>query len=149
MVACGNGAVQQRPRLPPFTVQDGDSPTVAALRGFPLDACRRHIYARAMKYLIRLLLMALALFAPDEYAQVAPAAFGPVVPRIQRADYEGDRAALQRLHDELAPVPAEPHAGSRVRYWRGFALWRRAINGFNDKVDVAVLEQDLRGAASE
>src|SRR5262245_56837401 len=80
-----------------------------------------------MKSIFRLLLMLLAVFAPDEYAQVAPAAFGPVVLRIQRADYEGDRDALQLLHDALAPVPAEAHAGSRVRYWRGFALWRRAI----------------------
>ena len=34
-------------------------------------------------------------------------------------------------------------------YWRGFALWRKAINGFNDNVDKADLEHDLHQAADE
>jgi hypothetical protein len=38
---------------------------------------------------------------------------------------------------------------SRIRYWRGFAMWRRAINGFNDSVDPVELEQDLRQALDE
>jgi len=38
---------------------------------------------------------------------------------------------------------------ARVRYWRGFALWRRAINGFNDHVDTAELEEDLKQAIVE
>jgi len=44
-----------------------------------------------------------------------------IVSRIQRADYEGDR----------------------------FAMWRRAINGFNDAVDPKELEQDLKQALDE
>jgi hypothetical protein len=55
------------------------------------------------------------------------------VEQIKRADYEGDRAALKRLHAELTPQPsANKTQASRVLYWRGFALWRRAINGFNE-----------------
>jgi hypothetical protein len=36
-----------------------------------------------------------------------------------------------------------------VRYWRGFALWRRAINGFNESADSKDLEQDLTKAIAE
>jgi hypothetical protein len=79
----------------------------------------------------------------------APAA---IVPRIQRADYEGDRAALARLYDELTPFTSQVDArvASRVRYWRGFALWRRAINGFNvPSPDVPDIERDLGQAVME
>lgn len=73
-----------------------------------------------------------------------------IVTQIQRADYEGDRAALKRLYGELAPPVADnKELVSRVRYWRGFALWRRAINGFNDKVDRKELEEDLQQAVDE
>jgi tetratricopeptide (TPR) repeat protein len=82
-----------------------------------------------------------------------------LVARIQRADYEGDRATLKRLYDALTPVltpaggighnNADDRLASRVHYWRGFALWRRAINGFNDSVDPKDLEADLRHALGE
>jgi len=72
-----------------------------------------------------------------------------IVPPIQPADYEGDRAALERLHAELTPCIDGKHIGARVQYWRGFALWRRAINGFNDHVDSAELQEDLKHAADE
>jgi len=52
-----------------------------------------------------------------------------IVTQIQRADYEGDRPALKRLHDDLSPIPKDNKLASQVLYWRGFALWRRAING--------------------
>lgn len=68
---------------------------------------------------------------------------------IQRADYEGDRAALKRLYGDLEPFAEDKDFGSRVRYWRGFALWRRALNGFNDSVDRIELEQDLKQAVTE
>jgi tetratricopeptide (TPR) repeat protein len=38
---------------------------------------------------------------------------------------------------------------SRVHYWRGFALWRRAINGFNEDTDPAELERDLEQALGD
>lgn len=61
---------------------------------------------------------------------------------VQRADYTGDRDGLQRLYGRLAVYESE-EVKSRVQYWRGFALWRRAINGFNDQVDSQVLRDDL------
>jgi tetratricopeptide (TPR) repeat protein len=72
-----------------------------------------------------------------------------IVSRIQRADYEGDRTMLQRRYDELAPFLENKTLAARVRYWRGFAMWRRAINGFNDAVDPKELEQDLQKALDE
>lgn len=72
-----------------------------------------------------------------------------VVAKIQRADYQGDRAALKKLHDELAPQPANAELGSRISYWRGFALWRSAINGFNDSAKPEGLQADLNGAIAD
>ncbi len=66
-----------------------------------------------------------------------------MVTQIQRADYEGDRPSLKRLHDELTPIPEDNKLASRVLYWRGFALWRRAINGFNESPTPNDLEEDL------
>jgi len=72
-----------------------------------------------------------------------------IVGQIQRADYEGDRAALKRLYEELTPVAQSTKLASRVRYWRGFALWRRAMNGFNESADPKELGEDLKQAANE
>jgi tetratricopeptide (TPR) repeat protein len=72
-----------------------------------------------------------------------------IVAQIQRADYEGDRAAMQRGYDDLKPFMDDPKLASRIRYWRGFAKWRRAINGFNDAVDPKELAQDLNTALDE
>jgi tetratricopeptide (TPR) repeat protein len=72
-----------------------------------------------------------------------------IVTQIQRADYEGDRPALKRLHDELTPIPEDNKLASRVLYWRGFALWRRAINGFNETPTPTDLEGDLTQAVAD
>ena len=72
-----------------------------------------------------------------------------VVQQIKRADYEGDRAALKRLHDELTPIPEDNKLASRVLYWRGFAMWRRAINGFNESPTPNDLEGDLNQAVTD
>jgi hypothetical protein len=72
-----------------------------------------------------------------------------IVTQIQRADYEGDRAALKRLHDELTPIPEDNKLASRVLYWRGFALWRSAINGFNETPTPTDLEADLTQAVTD
>jgi len=76
--------------------------------------------------------------APDTRATVTT-----IIQSIQRADYEGDRAALKRLHGELARFVDDKELASRVRYWRGFAMWRRALNGFNESVDRSELAEDL------
>jgi tetratricopeptide (TPR) repeat protein len=72
-----------------------------------------------------------------------------IVSRVQRADYEGDRVMLKRRYDELEQFLTNKPLAARVRYWRGFAMWRRAINGFNDAVDTKELEHDLKQALDE
>jgi tetratricopeptide (TPR) repeat protein len=72
-----------------------------------------------------------------------------LVAQIQRADYEGDRAALKQLHDELAKFGGSKQLAAQVQYWRAFALWRRAINGFNEANDVKDMQADLKQAIEE
>ncbi len=72
-----------------------------------------------------------------------------IVTQIQRADYEGDRPTLKRLRDELTPIPEDNKLASRVLYWRGFALWRKAINGFNESPTPTDLEEDLTQAVTD
>lgn len=72
-----------------------------------------------------------------------------VIAQIQRADYEGDRAALARLREALPAVADDTALLARLHYWRGFAMWRRALNGFNDGVAAAALEQDLAECVTE
>lgn len=71
------------------------------------------------------------------------------VAQIRRADYEGDRAALHRLHEELGRYTEKRPLAARVEYWRGFALWRSAINGFNESVDPKELENDMNLATAD
>lgn len=101
-----------------------------------------------------LLFVACPLFALVPSAKAAPGA-NPreeaiqIVSQVQRADYEGDRAALTRLYKELAPFADDKEIGAKVRYWRGFTLWRRAINGGNEKASPAEMEADLKAAVAE
>lgn len=66
-----------------------------------------------------------------------------LVSQIQKADYEADRGALHRLSGELTPLANNKDLASRVYYWRGFALWRSALNGFNGSADKNEVHQDL------
>ena len=86
-------------------------------------------------------LLGLTLFSGPTDARKAVT---EIVQKIERADYEGDRAALERLHDELDPYVVNRELGARVLYWRGFSSWRRALNGFNDNADPKELEDDLQ-----
>jgi hypothetical protein len=72
-----------------------------------------------------------------------------LVAQIQRADYAGDRATLKRLAQELAPFAADKELGAQALYWRGFAWWRRAVNGANEAVERRELQDDLTLAARE
>ncbi len=67
---------------------------------------------------------------------------------IRRADYRGDRDALVRLSRALAVPAADPWTASRVAYWRGFAHWRRAINGFNESPLPIDLSTDIEAAVA-
>jgi tetratricopeptide (TPR) repeat protein len=100
------------------------------------------------KLLIALIFLA-PLFAGATPANDAREQAARIVAQIQRADYEGDRAAMQRGYDELKPFMEDQKLASRIRYWRGFAKWRRAINGFNDAVDPKELARDLNTALDE
>jgi hypothetical protein len=91
-----------------------------------------------------LLLVIQTIRANDTGKQAAP-----IVAQILRADYEGNRVAMQKGYDELQPFLEDKELASRIRYWRGFAQWRRAINGFNDSVDPKELEKDLNSALGE
>ena len=72
-----------------------------------------------------------------------------IVAQIQHADFAGDQVAMQKGYDDLKPFLEDIALASRIRYWRGFAQWRRAINGFNDSIDPKELEQNLKTALDE
>jgi hypothetical protein len=72
-----------------------------------------------------------------------------LVEQIRQADYAGDRQALRDLHATLAAAPRGTTPKSLVLYWQGFAHWRRAINGFNEKPAPGDLAADVDAAASE
>jgi hypothetical protein len=100
------------------------------------------------KLLAALVFISLAIIGTIS-ADDVPENAARIVGRIQRADYEGDQAAMQRGYDDLEPFLQNQKLASRIRYWRGFAQWRRAINGFNDSVDPKELEQHLKTALDE
>ena len=104
-------------------------------------------YRQLAKYLSSLAAVTMAVPAPAVDASREQAV--KIVAQIQRADYEGDRAALNHLYGELVPFVDEPELASRVRYWRGFAKWRRAINGFGETPTPKDLSDDLTEAESE
>ena len=100
-----------------------------------------------MNYVLASVAGILLIFSaqPGDARQVVTA----LVAKIQRADYEGDRVALKRLHGELAPFVQDRTLASRVLYWRGFALWRRSLNGFNESADRKEIDEDLTQAVSD
>jgi hypothetical protein len=51
-----------------------------------------------------------------------------LVQRIQDADFRGDVARLQALHDSLEAFTSDRALARAAHYWRGFALWRRGLN---------------------
>jgi hypothetical protein len=66
---------------------------------------------------------------------------------VRSADYRGDRGALEKLDAQLAKLPDSALDDYRA-YWRGFARWRRALNGFNEKPQPGDLEADVRAAVA-
>ena len=72
-----------------------------------------------------------------------------IIERLKRADYEGNQAAMRKAFDDLSPFVRDESVAALVRYWSGFAMWRRAVNGFNDSVDQKELAEDLKQAIEE
>jgi uncharacterized protein YciI len=108
---------------------------------------------RALLFAVTIFVLSVAaheLYAADKTSlELSRDSVIHIVTQIQRADYEGDRPALKRLHDELTPIPEDKKLASQVLYWRGFALWRRAINGFNETPTPKDLEEDLTQAVTD
>ena len=78
---------------------------------------------------VRLSSVSTAVFLTATPVQDPQKAAVAIVQKIQRADYEGDRIALKGLAEELSPLAGHSELTSRMLYWRGFARWRRAMNG--------------------
>jgi uncharacterized protein YndB with AHSA1/START domain len=112
-------------------------------------------FARGNEWTYRQLAKYLSSLAPVSTEQPAPALNASreqavkIVAQIQRADYEGDRTALNLFYEQLLPFVDDPELGSRVRYWRGFAKWRRGINGFNETPTPKDIAEDLTEGESE
>jgi hypothetical protein len=99
--------------------------------------------------LVMIASVTMALCAPQSQGDQPRERAIKIVSQIQRADYEGNRPELKRLHEELAAFVEDKGIAALVLYWRGFALWRRAMNGFNDKVDLAELKDDMQHALDD
>ncbi len=67
---------------------------------------------------------------------------------IRAADYRGERDELRRLASALDGVK-DPKLVAYREYWRGFAFWRRALNGMNETPVPNDVGDDLKsGVAS-
>jgi hypothetical protein len=99
--------------------------------------------------LVAAILMSIASNCFATSTNQPPSAVIKIVRQIQKADYEGDRSALERLYGELQPFLKNKELASRVHYWRAFALWRRALNGANESVATQELDTDLAKAVEE
>ena len=71
------------------------------------------------------------------------------VKQVRRADYKGDIPVLQCLYTLSEALLVDGKRSGLVRYWRGFALWRKAMNGFNEKADHEKYGVDLEMAVTE
>ncbi|MGH9960169.1 MAG: hypothetical protein ACREBC_24110, partial [Pyrinomonadaceae bacterium] len=89
------------------------------------DAWRRlSARRRGVRQLLPLLLIFFTTLAGTSVAETRESPgeqIAKLVVQIQRADYEGDRLALKRLFNDLAPFADDKEFGAKVRYWRGFA----------------------------
>jgi len=88
---------------------------------------------------------AIVTLAPAPPADKSEARLAELVAQVRSADYRGDRAALARLDDELGRLDAGKLNDYR-EYWRGFALWRRVLNGFNETPTPDDLGSDVEKA---
>ncbi len=87
-------------------------------------------------------MFAAVTLVPALSSSVKEKRFAELVAEVRSADYRGDRAALSRLDGLLRDVD-DPALADYRDYWRGFARWRRAQNGFNETPPPADLGSDL------
>ncbi len=87
-------------------------------------------------------LAAIPVFAVPAVPPGSEARLSELAAAVLRADYRGDRPELARLDDELGRLDAGALNDYRD-YWRGFALWRRTMNGFNETPTPPDLDADL------
>lgn len=93
-------------------------------------------------------IVALSALAPPAPAAPNPEArLAELAAAVLDADYRGDRPALARLEAELGRLDVPTRAEYR-EYWRGFALWRRGINGFNETPRPDDLVADIEKAVA-
>jgi hypothetical protein len=106
-----------------------------------------------MKIVLWALVLAAVATSPTPPAASPPPAsaaevrLADLVARVQSADYRGDRPALAKLDVELGELEG-PALSEYREYWRGFALWRRALNGFNETPTPEDLAADLEKAVA-
>lgn len=86
-------------------------------------------------------MLVIATVAPPDATQ-SETRLSRLAGAVLSADYRGDRPELARLEAELGRLDAGPLNEYRD-YWRGFALWRRAMNGFSDTPTPADLDADI------
>jgi hypothetical protein len=82
--------------------------------------------------------------APDSREQLLSLAAA-----VQDADYRGDLSLLRHLHARLGLFLADSALARDARYWRGFALWRRALNAANEGMAPDGLAADSENSVDE
>jgi len=65
------------------------------------------------------------------------------------AGYTADLQALAGAAHDARSLAADPAIAPLAHYWAGYALWQRAINGVNRKVDPAQIAADRDAALAE
>ncbi len=103
---------------------------------------------RRLSFACAVCCLAMAGHAGAQEPSTPPESRERLIQEVVRADYRGDRARLEELVAALPAADDEP-AGALIRYWRGFAWWRRAINGFNETPSPVDLALDLSNAIKE
>ncbi len=94
-----------------------------------------------------LTMMALMFVSPGADPPRDESSLSRLASDIRSADYRGQREELRRLASALDDVK-DPKLAAYRDYWKGFALWRRALNGFNEPPTPGDLRDDLRGAVA-
>jgi hypothetical protein len=89
--------------------------------------------------------LAVSLLAAPCVPACAQEKLSALATQVVSADYRGDREALAKLDSLLAGLDGKTLVEYRA-YWRGFARWRRALNGFNETPTPVDIGDDLEKA---